>query len=114
LLPCEPSGSKQRTLVVAALDESREYLARSLRPHQKGIRSALYVPTVVTHPYAAALEVPEANVEGKTYQSVKLALMTSSSRAKSGHAALKSRKVLRQESVHLSHREAAIPAIGYR
>jgi hypothetical protein len=40
--------------------------------------------------------------------------MINSSRAKSGHAKLKPLKVLSKDSVHLSHREAAIPAIGYR
>jgi hypothetical protein len=57
-----------------------------------------------------ALKVPKADVKGKAHQSVKLALMTKSSRAKSGHAALKPRKVLRQDSVHLSHREAGDPS----
>jgi hypothetical protein len=60
------------------------------------------------------LQDPKADVEGKTYQCVKPALMTNNSRAKSGHAALKPAKVLSKDSVHLSHSEDAIPALGYR
>jgi hypothetical protein len=60
------------------------------------------------------LEVPKSDVKGKTHQSIKLPLAINSSRAISGHATLKPLKVLSKDSVNLSHREGAIPAIGYR
>jgi hypothetical protein len=60
------------------------------------------------------LKIPQAHVEREGNEAVEPALMINSRRAKSGHAALKPVKVLSKDSVHLSHREAAIPALGYR
>jgi hypothetical protein len=60
------------------------------------------------------LEIAEAHVEGKRYESIKDSLIANSSRAKSNHTTLKPTKVLRKNPVHLVHRESAIPPCGYR
>jgi hypothetical protein len=60
------------------------------------------------------LEIAEAHVEGKRYESIKDSLIANSSRAKSNHTALKPTKVLRKYPIHLVHRENPVPACGYR
>jgi hypothetical protein len=79
--------------VESTLNKPRQYTTATLGPLHKFFGCAFVVAAIVFHPKTGPLQVSQADVKRETYQCVKLALMISSSRAISGHAALKSRKV---------------------